>query len=86
VRALAGRAVKPSYPFLPADSLLRELAADVEEELRHVLRPPAEEAADAFEQPERRRSEITKAMAFTPVDAACRRSSRSSAAGQRRRR
>lgn len=69
VRTLAGRAPEPSFLFLPADRLLREHAADVEEELRHVLRPPAEEAPDAFDEPERRRSEITEAAAFVPLDA-----------------
>ena len=35
-----------SYVFLPADRGLRALAADVETELRHVLRPPATTAGD----------------------------------------
>jgi len=70
VRTLAGRPAECSYLFLPADRLLREHAADVEEELRHVLHPPAERAPDAFdERPERRRSEITEALAFVPLDA-----------------
>jgi superfamily II DNA or RNA helicase len=70
VRTLAGRAPEPSFLFLPADHLLREHAADVEEELRHVLRPPAEEAPDAFDELEpRRRSEVTEALAFVPLDA-----------------
>jgi superfamily II DNA or RNA helicase len=70
VRTLAGRAVEPSYLFLPADRLLREHAADVEEELRHVLHPPAEGAPEAFDElAERRRTEITEAAAFVPLDA-----------------
>ena len=38
VRTLAGRPAELSYLFLPADRLLRMHAAEVEEELRHVLK------------------------------------------------
>ncbi len=70
VRTLAGKAPQPSFLFLPADRLLRELAADVEVELRHVLHPPAQDAPDGLdERPERRRTEITEAPAFVPLDA-----------------
>ena len=40
VRTLAGRPAEHSYLFLPADRLLRAHAAEVETELRHVLRAP----------------------------------------------
>jgi superfamily II DNA or RNA helicase len=40
VRTLQGRPAELSYLFLPADRLLRMHAADVEEELRHVLKTP----------------------------------------------
>ena len=42
VRTLAGRPADLSYLFLPADRLLRMHAAEVEEELRHVLKPADE--------------------------------------------
>jgi superfamily II DNA or RNA helicase len=70
VRTLAGRPVQPSYLFLPADRLLRTHAAEVEQELRHVLAPPAEDLPAAFdERPERRRSEPAEPDAFVPLDA-----------------
>jgi superfamily II DNA or RNA helicase len=70
VRTLAGRPVDRSYLFLPADRLLREHASEVEEELRHVLRPPAEEAPGALdERAQRRHAEITETPAFVPLDA-----------------
>jgi hypothetical protein len=70
VRMLAGRPVEHSYLFLPADPLLRAHAADVEQELRHVLAPPAEDGPEALEErAERRRSEATEPDAFVPLDA-----------------
>ena len=44
-------------------------AAEVEEELRHVLRAPAEEPPEAFDRPERRRSEPTEPEPFVPLSA-----------------
>ena len=41
VRTIPGRALEPSWLFLPADPVLRAHAAEVERELRHVLRPPS---------------------------------------------
>jgi superfamily II DNA or RNA helicase len=70
VRMLAGRQVEHSYLFLPADRLLRAHAAEVEQELRHVLAPPAEDVPEALEErAERRRSEPTEPDAFVPLDA-----------------
>jgi hypothetical protein len=70
VRTLAGRPVEPSYLFLPADRLLRAHAAEVEQELRHVLATPPEDPPQAFDEPpERRRSEPTALDAFVPLDA-----------------
>jgi hypothetical protein len=67
---LAGRPVEHSYLFLPADRLLRAHAAEVEQELRHVLAPPAEDVPDAFdERVERRRSEPTEPEPFVPLNA-----------------
>ncbi|MFP5379346.1 MAG: DEAD/DEAH box helicase [Vicinamibacteria bacterium] len=70
VRTQGGVAGERSYVFLPADALLRAHAAEVEDELRHVLRRPAEEAPEAFDElPERRRSERTEPEAFVPLSA-----------------
>jgi hypothetical protein len=68
VRTLAGRPLEHSFLFLPADGLLRMHAAEVEQELCHVLRAPAEEPPD-FDLPERRRSEPTEPEAFVPLSA-----------------
>jgi superfamily II DNA or RNA helicase len=70
VRTLPGRPLEPSWLFLPADPVLRAHAAEVERELRHVLRPPSE--ADGFaldEVDERRQGERDEAEAFVPVAA-----------------
>jgi superfamily II DNA or RNA helicase len=69
VRTLAGRPLEHSYLFLPADALLRLHAAEVEEELCHVLRAPAEEPPEAFDQIERRRSVATEPEPFVPLSA-----------------
>jgi superfamily II DNA or RNA helicase len=69
VRTLAGRPLEHSYLFLPADQLLRAHAAEVEEELCHVLRPPAEEQPEALQELPRRRSEPTEPEAFVPLSA-----------------
>src|SRR4029453_13259804 len=42
VRTLPGRAADMSWLYLPGDPVLQAHAADVERELRHVLRPPSE--------------------------------------------
>ena len=70
VRTLAGRPADLSYLFLPADRLLRMHAADVEEELRHVLKPP-DEIDDGMldELSEGRRTEPDVPDAFVPLAA-----------------
>jgi superfamily II DNA or RNA helicase len=70
VRTLAGEPVASSYLFLPADRLLRAHAAEVEQELRHVLaRPPDETADELDELRERPRSEPAAPDAFVALDA-----------------
>ena len=75
-RQIVGRFVRTlpgppehSYLFLPADGLLRIHAAEVEEELHHVLRAPGEEPPEAFEPVERRRSEPAETEPFVPLNA-----------------
>ncbi len=70
VRTIAGRPAEESWLFLPADPVLRAHAADVERELRHVLRPPAEDDPAALDElPERRETERGEVEAFVPVAA-----------------
>ena len=70
VRTLAGRPAEASYLFLPADRLLRAHAAEVEQELRHVLRAPADEGSELFDDvPQRRESELTEPAPFVPLAA-----------------
>ena len=70
VRTLAGRPAELSYLFLPADRLLRMHAADVEEELHHVLKPPDDPGdGELDEREERRRTEPDLPDAFVPLSA-----------------
>ena len=69
VRTLPGSAPEPSWVYLPADPVLRTHAAEVESELRHVLRNPSE-AEELFEEgDERRQTERSPTMDFVPLSA-----------------
>lgn len=68
VRTIPGRAPEPSWLYLPADQVLRGHAAEVEGELRHVLR--REEPGEDFDEPaERRASEPSPSQDFVPLSA-----------------
>lgn len=68
VRTTPGAAAEPSWLYLPADQLLRSHAAEVESELRHVLR--REDDEDGFDEPaERRASEPSPTVDFVPLSA-----------------
>jgi superfamily II DNA or RNA helicase len=68
VRTTPGKAAEPSWLYLPADQTLRAHAADVESELRHVLR--REEPGEALDEPpERRASESSPSADFVPLSA-----------------
>ena len=70
VRTLPGRPLDRSWLFLPADPSLRAHAAEVERELRHVLRPPGEEDEGALDEVDARRAtERGEVEAFVPVAA-----------------
>jgi superfamily II DNA or RNA helicase len=70
VRTPAGRPADLSYLFLPADRLLRMHAAEVQEELRHVLKAPEEPGAGELdEREERRRTVPDLPDAFVPLAA-----------------
>jgi superfamily II DNA or RNA helicase len=68
VRVIPGRPVEKSWLYLPADPVLRAHAANVERELRHVLRP-VEDAEGLDEPAERRETERGEAEPFVPVAA-----------------
>ena len=70
VRTIPGRPVAPSWLYVPADPVLRDHAATIEQELRGSLRRPGE--ADEFaldEREERRQTEHTEAPDFIPLSA-----------------
>jgi hypothetical protein len=70
VRTIPGRAVDRSWLFLPADPVLRAHAGEVERELRHVLRPPADDEDGVLDDVDgRRATERGEAEAFVPVAA-----------------
>jgi superfamily II DNA or RNA helicase len=69
VRTIPGRPPEPSYLYLPAEASLRVMAAEVEHELRAVLRRPEEEDGLLDERSERRESERTDADEFVPLAA-----------------
>ncbi len=70
VRTIAGRPAEPSWVYLPGDPLLRAHAAEVETELRLVLRPPGEDDPEAFDALDvRRATERGEVLDFVPVSA-----------------
>ena len=68
VRTIPGRAADPSWLYVPADPVLRDHAASVEQELRPLLRTPSEEDP-GLDAPERSESERTEELAFVPLSA-----------------
>jgi hypothetical protein len=72
VRTMPGRPVEPSWLYIPADPVLRDHAASVETELRHVLKPAGvEEGFDeaALERAQRTQTEASEGLAFVPLSA-----------------
>ncbi len=70
VRTLPRRPVEASWVYLPADEVLRIHAAEVETELRHVLRPPSEDDPGALDELRvRRETEPDAPLEFVPVAA-----------------
>jgi superfamily II DNA or RNA helicase len=68
VRTVPGRALEPSWVYLPAEQTLRVHASEVETELRHVLR--RDEPQEGWEEPsERRASEPSPVAEFVPLNA-----------------
>jgi superfamily II DNA or RNA helicase len=68
VRTTPGKAAEPSWLYLPADQTLRGHAAEIESELRHVLRRE-ELGEEPDELAERRASEPSPSPDFVPLSA-----------------
>jgi superfamily II DNA or RNA helicase len=69
VRTLPGRAVEPSWLYIPADAVLRDHAATIETELRQGRRLEREDAGDELDRAERRESERGEDLEFVPLSA-----------------
>jgi hypothetical protein len=69
VRTISRRPPEPSWLYIPADPVLREHAAAVQQELRHALRRPEDVLEGEFDRPDAARSERTEAPAFEPLSA-----------------
>jgi superfamily II DNA or RNA helicase len=70
VRTLPRRPAEPSWLYVPADAVLRDHAATIEQELRGSLRRPGEEDPFALdEREERRQTERSDALEFVPLSA-----------------
>jgi superfamily II DNA or RNA helicase len=70
VRTIPGRPIEPSWLYIPADPILRDHAAAVEQELRYVLRRASEQDEGLLdEREERLRSEPTEGLEFVPLSA-----------------
>jgi superfamily II DNA or RNA helicase len=70
VRTLPGRPVEPSWLYVPADPVLRDHAATIEQELRGSLRRRGDEdPLELDERSERRQTERGPAPEFVPLNA-----------------
>ena len=70
VRTIPGRPLEPSWLYVPADPVLRNHAADIEDDLRHVLARPDEDGDGSdFEPIERVGTERSEEPAFVPLSA-----------------
>jgi superfamily II DNA or RNA helicase len=68
VRTIQGRALEPSWLYIPADTILRDHAARVETELRYLVRERAE-SDEGFDEVERRETEKGDVLDFEPLSA-----------------
>ena len=69
VRTLPHRPAEPSWLYVPADAILRDHAATVQQELRHALRPTEDEHAGEFDPADRLQTERGEVPAFQPLSA-----------------
>jgi superfamily II DNA or RNA helicase len=70
VRTLPGRPADPSWLYVPADPILRDHAATIEQEVRAARRRRGEESLEEqLDPPERRQTERTDPVLFEPLSA-----------------
>jgi superfamily II DNA or RNA helicase len=69
VRTIRHRPPEPSWVYIPADPVLRDHAAAVQQELRHALRRPEDEFASEGDLPDASQSERGEAPVFEPLSA-----------------
>ncbi|HEX3804265.1 MAG TPA: DEAD/DEAH box helicase family protein [Solirubrobacteraceae bacterium] len=69
VRTLPGREPEPSWLYIPADTILRDHASAVEQELRYFVRRPGEEDLGELDEVERRATEKSDVLDFEPLSA-----------------
>ena len=69
VRTIPHRPAEPSWLYIPADPILRDHAATVQQELRHALRPAGDEFAGEFDRTDSLQTERGETPAFEPLSA-----------------
>jgi superfamily II DNA or RNA helicase len=70
VRTIAGREPEPSWLYIPADTVLRDHASAVEQELRYLVRLRADEDdLGGLDEVEQRLTERTEVLDFEPLSA-----------------
>jgi superfamily II DNA or RNA helicase len=69
VRTLPGRPVEPSWLYVPADPVLRDHVATIEQELRLVRLGSGDEEGFEADRPERRQTERSPPPEFIPLSA-----------------
>jgi superfamily II DNA or RNA helicase len=69
VRTIPNRPAEPSWLYIPADPVLRDHAATVQQELRHALRRPEDESDSEFDRPDVTQAERGESPAFEPLSA-----------------
>jgi hypothetical protein len=69
VRTIRHRPPEPSWLYIPADPVLRDHAAAVQQELRHALRRPEDDFASEFDRPDITQTERGETPTFEPLSA-----------------
>jgi superfamily II DNA or RNA helicase len=69
VRTIAGRPPEPSWLYIPADTILRDHAANVETELRYMVRQVSQEGLGELDEVERAKTEKGAVLDFEPLSA-----------------
>ena len=69
VRTIPHRPAEPSWLYIPADPVLRDHAATVQQELRHALRGADDQDTSEFDRADRLQTERGETPAFEPLSA-----------------